>query len=129
MVNLIEFSLKSDKESRTLFISPGLLQSKEMPSLLPPLKAYMYKNLVKEDWLAHLKGGKIKTPEQFQRERLVVKHDQNFESAYLGCLSCRADENNRWKWEGSSTNLSQSEIEEVEMFLNNYGKNEQITHS
>ena len=66
MVNLIEFSLKSAKESRTLFISPGLLQSKETPTLLPPLKVYIYENLVKEDWLAHLKGREIKTPDQFQ---------------------------------------------------------------
>lgn len=118
MVNLTEFTLKSDSGERLLFLSPVLLQSKEMPSLLPPVKAYIYENLIKEGFWAHLGEKKI-IPKGIERKELVIKHDQDFEKAYLGYL-IYSNENGLWHWSGNSSNLNKDDIEKVEGFLNNY---------
>ncbi|NHA06282.1 hypothetical protein G7092_20905 [Mucilaginibacter sp. HC2] len=123
MVNLIEFTLKSDRGERFLFISPVLMQSKEMPSLLPPIKAYVYEDLIKEDFWAHLGDKKSEIPKEFERKELVIKHDQDFEKAYLGYLVLSDGESTLWQWEDNVTGLNKGDIEKIEAFLNNYKKN------
>jgi hypothetical protein len=119
MVNLIEFTLKSDDGERFLFISPVLLQSKTMPSLFP-VKAYVYENLIKEDQLAYLKGKNSGQVEYFGKSKLVITHDQDFEKAYLGSLTVHPDEKIKWHCDDNLTGLSEHDIGELVAFLNNY---------
>ncbi|MFI5136509.1 MAG: hypothetical protein ACHQIM_01695 [Sphingobacteriales bacterium] len=119
MVNLIEFTLKSDNEERFLFISPVLLQSKTMPSLFP-VKAYVYENLIKEDQWAYLKGKSSRLVEYSGKSQIVIKHDQDFEKAYLGSLTVHPDEKVKWHCDDNLDGLSKHDIGELVAFLNNY---------
>jgi len=123
MVNLIEFTLRSDGGERFLFISPVLMQSKEMPSLLPPIKAYVYEDLIKEDFWAHLGDKKSEIPKEFEIKELVIKHDQDFEKAYLGYLVLGDGESTLWQWEGDAAGLNNDDIEKMVAFLNDYKSN------
>ena len=118
MVNLIEFVLQSDKGLRTLFVSPVFLQSNEVPSLDSLNKAYVYEELIKEDWWSALGGNKDRFPIELQKEiKPVIKYNQDFEQAYLGYLRF-SDESNRWEGAGSTLKLISHEIKELENFLN-----------
>ena len=118
MFNLIEFTLKTDNGERLLFISPVLLQSMEIPLLLLPGKAYIYENLITEDWLAYLGDQKINLPDDPESQQLAIKHVQHFEKCYLGYLIF-SDEN-KWKWQDNSGNLNKVHIEKIEAFFNSY---------
>jgi len=120
MVNLLEFTLKSANGDRLIYISPIMLQSQEMPSLLPPMKFHLYENLIKVDWLTHIGAERIKVPKAFERKPLAIKYDMDLEKPYLGYLLCSYDEGKRWKCEENSTTLTEHDVKELETFLNNY---------
>jgi hypothetical protein len=117
MFNLIEFTLKTDDGERLLFISPVLLQSMAIPLLVLPGKLYVYENLITEDWLAYLRDQKINPPDGPESQQLAIKHVQHFEKCYLGYLIF-SDEN-KWKWQDSTANISKDHIKKIEAFLNN----------
>jgi len=125
MVRTNHFTLHSDRGPRLIIISPVLFQSKEKPSLLPPIKAYLYEHLILEEFWAHAADYKIEIPKEFERKDLVIKHDQDFEKAYLGYLISSGDENLQWKWEGAVINLSKIEIKQIEDFFNSYPENDE----
>jgi len=119
MVNLLEFTLKSATGDRLIYISPIMLQSQEMPSLIPPMKFHLYENLINADLRAQLRQEKIEISKGFERKPLAIKYDMDLEKPYLGYLLCSYDESTRWKCEENSTTLTEHDVNELEAFLNN----------
>ena len=114
MVNLRQFLLKTDTGERTLFISPVCLQAPETLLYQGPAKAYVYEGLIKEDWWSFLGRKKDSVPIELQKERdPVIKHDQDFEQAYLGYLIF-CEVKNAWQWKGSEFKFNSTEIKELE---------------
>lgn len=102
------------------------MQAKEMPSLNPPFKAYVYEDLIKEDLLDYYMDEEKKSLLRKHREQslpaLVIKHDQDFEKAYLGYLILYQGEQKKWEWEGRRVNLTADDVLQIETFMNNYKK-------
>ena len=65
---------------------------------------------------------KNEIPKELERKDFVIKHDQDFEKAYLGYLVLNSGENTLWQCEGNLTKLDKDDIEKLEAFFNNYKK-------
>jgi len=130
MINLLEFNLINGDKERSIYLSPVLMQAGQMPSLTHPFKAYVYEDLVKETWRIDPSLFSISdTPspaseefkERFSKERIRIKHDQDFGKAYLGYL-IKLDENLPWRFDGNLNKLNEDEIQKLEDFINNYSR-------
>ncbi|WP_439694710.1 hypothetical protein ACFGVS_16060 [Mucilaginibacter sp. AW1-7] len=124
MVNLKQVTLNSEGQERHLHISPVLLHAPTLPSLKPPFKAFVYEGLIEENLQDRMdeetKKMLEKHPEfkNFIRPGLVIKYEQDFACAYLGCLVLNAGEDKNWQWEGNRKNLTTDDVVQIETFMN-----------
>lgn len=115
-----------------MYLSPTCLHAPQEPSLIAPFKAYLYEGLIKEIWksdfqissedIDKLTVAQKETVGKYSKGDERIKHDQDFESSYLGYLVLNAGEKEHWKWEGSTARLDSQDIEKIEEFFNNYPK-------
>ena len=110
MLNSHIITIETASGRHEIFVSPLLLQSKELPDIKSGKIAilYFYDQLRDDDYRAMLE--KETLPEQFKSDRYIINYGQNFEKYYLGSLHVDFATKRYWQWEGKSDEFNEHDI-------------------